>query len=105
MIDAIVDIFKQILVMNNQNRQRSFLLRVRFGKRPRPLSKQSHIKEQDTKGHSVYKTCQFISLLSGQKRADWRVRCSQVAQIQSLKSGTQVLFTDPSKSSTADHNF
>ena len=49
MIDAIVD----ILVMNNQNRQGSFSLRVHFGKRPRPLSKQRPIKEQDTKGHSV----------------------------------------------------
>lgn len=45
MIDAIVD----ILVMNNQNRQGSFLLKVYFGKRPRPLSKQRPIKEQDTR--------------------------------------------------------
>jgi len=66
MIDAIVD----ILVMNNQNRQGSFLLRVHFGKRPRPPSKQRPIKEQDTEVHSVRKTCQCISLLSGQKRAD-----------------------------------
>lgn len=45
--------------MNSQNRG-CFLFRVYFGRRPRPLSKQRHIKEQETEGHSVCKTCIFL---------------------------------------------
>ena len=105
MIDKIVD----ILVMNNQNRQGSCLLRVHFGKRPRALSKQRFIKEQDTKGHSVWKTCQCIALLSGQKRAD-PGRIGEYPAAKQLKrshwsQAFKVVFMDPLKSSTTVHSF